>query len=568
MILVIFAFIAGAGTALSPCVLPVLPALLSAGAADGGFRRPVGIALGLGTTFAVTILGLSSLVDGIGLGSGVLRTLAIFALLAFGLTLIVPRLTAMVEAPLSRLARFGPKSKGKGFFSGLLVGGALGFVYTPCAGPILAAVITASSVSGARIAVGLAFSLGSAVVLLVLLLGAQRLLARVRKGAQRVHLQQVLGAIIVATAVVFFFNLDVKFDQYIASTIPNFNLASPLESSNAVKSRLAAITGKPRFTPQPVTANLKLPNLGVAPNFVGTQQWFNTPGNKPLSLAQLRGRVVLIDFWTYSCINCIRTLPYLEAWYKRYHTEGLTIVGIESPEFSFEKSASNVKNAIQTLGIKYPVVQDNNLATWHAWGNQYWPSDYLIDAKGNVRYATFGEGDYTQTEQAIRTLLKEAGHAPGALANPGHPIAPSQGNITSETYLGAARAAGWVTQPTLGTHTYKAPARLPTNSFAYGGTWKIGSQGVTAVNNATISLHFNAKEVYLVLTSPGRPRTINLKLNGEPIPPEIAGRDVVNSQVKVVAPRLYNLVSLPYVANFTLTLQVPAGVNGYAFTFG
>ena len=214
-----------------------------------------------------------------------------------------------------------------------------------------------------------------------------------------------------------------------------------------------------------------LPVLGTAPEFVGNQHWFNTPGDKPLTLRSLRGRVVLVDFWTYSCINCLRTLPYLTAWDRTYRKDGLTIVGVHSPEFPFEKDAGNVAEAIERNGIEYPVAQDNDLATWNAYGNQYWPSEYFIDAKGKVRFAHFGEGEYGEKEKVIRELLAEAGPA-GRQARLAAPTGsnPRPAVTTPETYLGAARAERF-TNPMLspGLHDFGKPPAPPPNEFAYGG---------------------------------------------------------------------------------------------------
>src|SRR5262249_47366923 len=234
------------------------------------------------------------------------------------------------------------------------------------------------------------------------------------------------------------------------------------------------------------------------------------------------------DFWTYTCINCIRTLPYLEAWQRRYGYQGFTVVGIHSPEFPFEKDAGNVEDAIRQNGLTYPVVQDNDLATWDAWGNQYSPADYLVDANGHVRSAHFGEGDYAQTEVAIRSLLRDAGHrdlGPGARASA---VAPSQAQLTPETYLGAARARGWVNgliHP--GDQSFGPdPARLDTDQFAYSGNWGITDEDATSGAGGQIDVQFNARRVYLVLGSPDRARSIQVLLDGKPIPARLAGDDV------------------------------------------
>ncbi len=594
LVLLGFAVLAGAGTALSPCVLPVLPALLSAGGV-GGRRRPLGIVLGLSITFTVTIVGLAQVVDGVGLGSDPLRDVAIVVLLVFGAALLVPQLADRIEAPLSRLARFGPRSRGEGFWSGMLVGGALGFVYTPCASPILAAVISVSAASGKTIVIALAYALGSALVLLALTLGGRRLFERIRRAGRGPALQRALGTIMVVTAIAIATNLDVNFDQFVAQHIPDVNLTASLECSETVTKHLHEISGRqPKFAPangsstchgsgssvQAAPANASqatlladargLRKLGPAPEFMQTQDWFNTPGMKPLSLTSLRGHVVLIDFWTYTCINCIRTLPYLKAWDASYRHDGLTIVGVETPEFAFERDAANVSNAIKQFGLRYPVVQDNEMGTWNAYGNEYWPADYLIDAHGQVRYAAFGEGDYDKTETAIRALLAEAGSQLGGRSAPKDVVVPSR-QATPETYLGSERAEGWLQRPKDGVHDYGAPAtgHLALNEFAYSGTWKIAAQPAEAVADAGIDVEFQAKNVYLVLSSAGaQPRQVQMLLDGKPISAADAGPDVRGSSLTVRGQRLYTLVSLSRNESHRLSLRFAPGVSGFAFTFG
>jgi cytochrome c biogenesis protein CcdA/thiol-disulfide isomerase/thioredoxin len=599
LVLVIFAVLAGAGTALSPCALPVLPALLSAGGV-GGRRRPLGIVLGLSTTFTVTIVGLANVVDGVGLGDDPLRDVAIAVLLVFGLALLMPDVAARLEAPLSRLARFGPRTTGDGFLSGLLVGGALGFVYTPCASPILAAVISVSAASGKTIVIALAYAAGSAVVLLALALGGRRVFDRVRRAGRGPLLQRALGTIMILTALAIVTNLDVNFDQFVAQHIPNVNLTASLECSKTVTSRLDQITGhRAKFVAANggsdcegsattkvhvaardasqatlLAAAHSLPDLGTAPEFTETEDWFNTGvgghSDPPLTLASLRGRVVLVDFWTYTCINCIRTLPYLKAWNTAYAKDGLTIVGVETPEFAFEKQAGNVEDAIQQFGIRYPVVQDNNMGTWNAYGNEYWPADYLIDAKGQVRYATFGEGAYDKTETAIRALLAEAGYHVGGKSHPTDAIAPSE-VATPESYTGTERAQGFVEGPFSGTHDYGPPPthELALNQLAYSGTWNIGTQPAQAVSQAGLNLHFEAKNVYLVLSSQNeRPMQVRVMLDGHPIPAAESGADVHGGIVTVRRQRLYWLVSLPGDESHELELRFQNGLVAYDFTFG
>jgi cytochrome c biogenesis protein CcdA/thiol-disulfide isomerase/thioredoxin len=591
LILILFAILAGAGTALSPCVLPVLPALLASGGA-GGRRRPLGVVLGLTVTFTVTIVGIAKVVGGVGLGSDPLRDIAVVVLFASGVVLLVPSVGDRLEARLSRMTAFGAagaRNRGDGFRSGLLVGAALGFVYTPCAGPILAAVISVSAASGRTVVVAIAYAFGSAVVLLGLTLGGRALFDRVRRAGRGPLLQRTLGVIMILTALAIVTNLDVRFDQQVAERIPDVNLTASLEKSHVVESRLHELSGhEAKFKPSPSTptaargasdASLlaiahKLPNVGTAPDFTDTQDWFNTGvgghSNTPLTLSSLRGRVVLVDFWTYTCINCIRTLPYLKAWDATYRGQGLTIVGVETPEFSFERDASNVSDAISQFGLHYPVVQDNEMGTWNAYGNQYWPADYLIDAKGQVRYATFGEGDYAKTETAIRALLAEAGHDVAGHSHPTGVIVPSQ-EATPETYLGTERGQGWVTGPVAGVHDYGAghPGPLEVNNFAFSGTWNTAAQPVTAVANAGIDVELQAKNAYLVLSSAGgTPRPVQVLLDGRPISAADAGADVHNGVVTIRGQRLYTLASLPRNERHRLSLRFAPGITGYAFTFG
>jgi thiol-disulfide isomerase/thioredoxin len=399
----------------------------------------------------------------------------------------------------------------------------------------------------------------------------------------------------ILTAVAIITSADVSFDQFVAQNIPDVNLTAGLECSGSVTGRLHEITGRRvKFAPangssacsgsatavHAAKANASqatliadaqgLPSLGAAPDFTETQRWFNTPGARPLALSSLRGRVVLVDFWTYTCINCIRTLPYLKAWDATYRNRGLTIVGVETPEFAFEHDAGNVANAIGQFGLRYPVVQDNNMGTWNAYGNQYWPADYLIDAHGQVRYAAFGEGDYNKTETAIRALLAESGYAVAGKGRPTGVIVPSQ-QATPETYLGTARAQGWLNAPKAGQHYYGGPttAELSVNEFAYSGTWNISDQPATAVSSAGIDVEFQAKNVYLVLSSPGeRPLPVQVLLDGRPIAAKDAGADVHAGVVTVRGQRLYTLVSLARNEQHHLALRVAPGISGYAFTFG
>ncbi len=578
-LLLIFALLAGAGTALSPCILPVLPIALSAGA-TGGRRRPLGIVTGLAISFTFATVALVYVIDALGLPDDLLRVVAIVVLLGFGIAFMVPpigdRIEAFLSARFSRLA--GARAGGKGFAGGFVLGLSLGLVYAPCAGPILAGIITVSAsqdFTAGRLAVALAYGIGSAIALYVLILGGRRVIGKL--SARSGYIQQALGATMALVAVLMLFNLDTRFQTAIASDLPSFlvNPTEGLETSASARERLARLRGggSPHdLGSRSRGADGRLPVLGEAPDIVGTQKWFNTPGGRKLRLDDLRGRVTLIDFWTYTCINCIRTLPQLKSWDERYRDRGLSIIGIHTPEFAFEKDAENVGDAIDQNGIRYPVGQDNEMATWNAFANQYWPAKYLIDAKGRIRYTHFGEGGERETEDAIRSLLAEAGRdriGPRGAVTARH---GSPDVTTPEIYLGSLRNRGTLNGPLApGVRDYGTPgpaAALPPDAIALAGSWRIDDESATAGRNAQLDLAFGAERVFLVLSSPGRSRTVRVLLNGEPLPDKLAGADVRDGRVTVTRQRLYDLVNLPHPARGVLTLRPEAGVAGYAFTFG
>jgi cytochrome c biogenesis protein CcdA/thiol-disulfide isomerase/thioredoxin len=604
-LLLLFALIAGAGTAITPCVLPVLPALLSA-SAIGGRRRPIGIVLGLAVTFTISIVALGSLVKGVGLGSTAARTLAVIVLIGFGIVMLVPALAQRVQAPLSRLARFGPKTRGDGFWTGLGVGAALGFVCAPCAGPILAAVIFVGQ-SGPTVRVVLvavAYSAGLSAVLLLYGFGGRKLLARIKRSARGHVVERALALVLIVTGVAIAFNLDVRFEDFLAKSsngLPTFltDPTSALENSHAGQKSLLALRPESRFLKKQQESDKKvatsragasvataasLPKLGAAPNFTNTEDWFNTPGDRPLSITKLRGKVVIVDFWTYTCINCIRTLPFLKGLYAHYHRYGLEIVGVETPEFTFEQEASNVRAAIKSDAISYPVVQDNRYGTWDAYQNEYWPADYFIDAQGEVRHTQFGEGKYEEDETIVRELLTAAGAHKLPARMTARAITPSADLGTPETYLDPSRDSGFVEPLASGTNNYVAPKTLPLNQWALKGSWNVGSQSITpgaaasdvsasgsaSSHVSSISGGVQARDVYLVMTSSdGRPRQGRILINGAPPTAAERGSDVrAGGYFTVVGERLYNLVKLKQDGQFTITVQISKGIDAYDFTFG
>ncbi len=572
LLLALFALIAGAATALSPCVLPVLPAVLAAGS-TGGRRRPLGVVAGLTLSFTFATVALVYIIDSLGLPEDITRTIAIVVLLSFGVILLVPPLADRVEAFASSLTG-GPRAgRGDGFWSGMLLGASLGFVYAPCAGPILAGVITVSAsqeLTAEKLVIALAYGIGTGAVLYAILLGGRRLTDRLAPIRGKVNM--AMGGLMIAVALMLVTNLDIRFETWLARNAPSalVNPTAGVESSSAVADDLTSLRGSEGREAKQAGGSQAdlgkaLPVLGAAPEFTNPGRWFDTPA---LTLAGLRGKVVLVDFWTYTCINCLRTLPHVEAWYQKYRRKGLVVVGVHTPEFPFERISSNVEEAIAANGITYPVVQDNDYGTWNAYGNQYWPAKYLIDAAGNVRYVHFGEGSYGTTERAIRSLLAERGARRLGTETHVRAEVPSKTLLTPESYLGLARAEAFVEPPRAGTHTYRAPADLPTDSLAYGGTWTLAAEGATAAGRSSLDLGFRARRVFLVLGSPDHSRTVRVLLDGRPIPRPLAGKDVEHGALTVSEQRLYELVDLPRVGRHRLTLEIEPGISGYAFTFG
>jgi len=569
VIATVFAVVAGAATALSPCVLPVLPVALAAGS-TGGRRRPFGVAVGLAGTFALAAVLLTRALDALGLPGDLARGFAIAVLAAFGVALVVPRLGAAVEGRLSRFARLRPGGgSGDGFRSGLVLGASLGLVYAPCAGPILAAVVALDgAVSAERLVLGFAYGIGAAAALLAVMLLGRSLTRRIGPHAGR--LQQAFGLLMVAVAVLLAAGLDRDFQAAIADDLPSalVNPSSSLEQTAAVRRSLARVHGS---EPGPRDAERRdgdplLKDGGTAPEFTGIARWLGVQAGQEPSLRRLRGRVVLVDFWTYTCINCLRTLSHLRAWDARYRAAGLSIVGVHTPEFAFERRESNVRDAIAKNGLRYPVALDNDYGTWNAWSNRYWPAKYLIDARGQVRYWHYGEGEYDETERAIRALLAAAGSEPGAGAAPVAAEQAAPGVTTPETYLGWERA-----QPAIpmGAHDFGPPAATPRpDRLAYRGQWTIERERAVAGDGARMDLHVGAQRVFLVLGSPERTRRVRVRLDGEPLPDRLAGPDVRGGVVEVGPQRLYRLVDFGKVERQVVTLELDPGVAGYAFTFG
>jgi cytochrome c biogenesis protein CcdA/thiol-disulfide isomerase/thioredoxin len=523
---------AGVITAISPCVFPVLP-ILFAGGGTGGRRRPVAIIAGLVTSFAIFTLFATWILKQLGLPQDLLRNLAIALLFLLAATLVFPQIGLLLERPLYFLSRRRPAGDLGG---GFLLGASLGLVFVPCAGPVL----TAISVNTARVEFGwrtilvtVFYSLGAAVPMLAVAYLGEDATRRLRLSAPR--LRPALGVVMALAALAIVFNADQKLQTW----FPNYTdfLQGKVERNSVARKELAKLE------------RAKAPAAN-APPFRGIDAWINS---KPLTIDELRGKVVLVDFWTYSCINCLRTLPHLEAWYARYHRAGLVIVGVHTPEFAFEHVVSNVRQATRRLGVRYPVAIDNGYKTWDAYGNNVWPAEYLIDRSGRVREYKQGEGQYGDTERKIQQLLGEPAGAQLASVRDQTP----QHFTTPESYLGWERLQRYVGSAITPDRMvrYRFPKAIPPDSLAYSGFWSVGRQRIEAGPSARLRLSFVAQHVYLVLSGHGRLQVL------------VNGKHVRTIQVGGLS-RLYTLLNYETERAGLLELRFAPGISAYAFTFG
>jgi cytochrome c biogenesis protein CcdA/thiol-disulfide isomerase/thioredoxin len=617
-VLITFAFLSGIVTILSPCILPVLPIVLT-GSVGRGRARPLGVVVGFVATFVTFTLALTAIVHALGLPPDTLRYAAVILVVILGLIMLVPKLRERFEILVSRAsgrvtvgsgrpaagsppgaeARPGRRS---GFWKGLPVGFSLGAVWAPCVGPIMASVIGLAltrSVDGGAVIITAAYTVGTAIPMLAVMLGGRALLNRV-PGLMRnmARIQKGFGVVMILVGVAIGFGWDRQFQNVVLRAFPNYGAGlTAFEDTASVRSALEAV-GEPGGSTgaagiaSSFPASFKegvLGDYGTAPALVARGPWFNTDGiapsgtgsgesgngsgaggggSPPLTMENLAGKVVLVDFWTYSCVNCVRTIPYLRAWDKAYRDTGLVIVGVHTPEFEFEKKTANVERAIRELGVTWPVVQDNDYAQWRAYGNRYWPAHYLIDASGHVRYVHFGEGKYDATESVIRRLLREAG------ATPGKPLVQAEPKFTSqtpETYLGWARATGFVSEgePQLDQAARYRAAHAPGNGeWALSGSWIVTRSYVQPVDSSSgseLQLGFDASNVFLVIEPEQPGGLIEVRLDGR-----VAG-DTADVDDGVLSPgesRLYQLVGLAKAGEHVLNLKVKGKLRLFAFTFG
>lgn len=581
MTLVIIAFLAGVLTIISPCILPVLPFVLAR--ADRPFLRSglpllVGLALSFAVAAALTSLSGGWLVQVSQYG----RAAALALLAVFALSLLLPGLAQALMQPLVSvgdrlLARKAGMQQASSLQSSLVVGMATGLLWTPCAGPVLGLVLTGAALGGpgTRGALLLAYAAGAATSLAVALLAGRRLLAWL-KGALPLGewFRKFAGGVALVSVAAMALGVDTGALAQLSA-----------DNTTALEQRLLDRVQPPSVAGRPAAAGLQLPRLPVLPlqpRLDGATQWLNSP---PLDMAALRGKVVLVNFWTYSCINCLRTLPYLRAWNERYASQGLVVVGVHAPEFAFEKIPANVRRAVMDLQLGYPVALDNDFAIWRGFDNQYWPALYFIDAQGRLRHRQFGEGGHEQSERALQQLLAEAGAAvPGATVHApvlpvqqmGVGLAPDPDNLrTPETYLGYRKAGaspvgGFVPERR---HDYRMGKDLRLNAWGLSGDWLAKPEHTElAGGNGALVLRFHARDLHLVMgpSADGKPVPFVLTLDGQP-PGVDKGVDVdASGRGQVSGERLYQLVRQQgAVKDRTVEIRFLApGARVFAFTFG
>jgi cytochrome c biogenesis protein CcdA/thiol-disulfide isomerase/thioredoxin len=568
ILLLLFAFTAGIVTIFSPCILPILPIVLTG--AIGGPKRPWGIIAGFVISFTFFTLTLTTLVKSLGISADYLRLFSVFVIGIFGLSLLSASVQAKIEQLFSRLSGLAPKTQENGFFGGLLIGLSLGLIWTPCVGPILASVISLSlsgTVNTDSVLITLAYTLGTAIPMIVIQKTGRKLFEvfpTLIKNTPRI--QRGFGALMILTAIAIATNFDRKFQSFILDVFPSYGTGlTSFESNINVQKALTDINPnkKPLREPGRPLNEVFLPDLGQAPELVAGGIWINS---EPKTLADLKGKVVLVDFWTYSCINCIRTLPFMKMMDQKYRDSGLVIVGVHSPEFEFEKNADNVKKAVADFGIKYPVVQDNDFGTWRAYSNMYWPAKYLIDRDGHIRYTHFGEGEYDKTETNIQKLLEEKSDmvVDQKIEPPKYQIQTR----TPETYLGLSRLEYFATdqRPILDeSKLFKPKNPLPKNSFTLDGEASFTGEYLSPKKGTKLILDFESANVYLVANSNKSVRA-KVTYDGEI---KFPGIDVKNGLWEINGDRLYHLVNSGELKRAKMTIEfLDDGAKLFAFTFG
>ena len=578
MLLFLLAYAGGVLTILSPCILPVLPFVFAR--SDRPFVRS-GLPLLLG--MAITFAGVATLAA-VGGGWAVQanaygRDAAIVLLALFGLTLLFPHLSDALTRPLvalgSRLSEQAADGsrQGSSVAPSFLLGVATGLLWAPCAGPILGLVLTGAALEGASAKTSLlllAYAAGAATSLgIALLIGGRVFNAMKRSLGASEWIRRGLGVALLCGVMVIALGLD-------SGLLTRLSLANTSRVEQALVDKIRPVPAAPAASGALDLA--ALPVEGQFPSLNGAIEWINSP---PLTAEGLRGKVVLVDFWTYSCINCLRSLPYVRAWAEKYKDQGLVVIGVHSPEFAFEKQVPNVRQAVKDLHVDYPVAVDNDWTIWRAFHNDYWPAHYFIDAQGRVRHHHYGEGEYDVSEAVIQQLLREAGHmvtgGPVQVAAEGAQAAPdNKQDWSPETYIGYDRARKFAS--TGGAvhdvaHDYAMLPQPTLNQWGLAGSWTVlGEHAVADQPGAKIVYRFHARDLHLVLgpTADGKPVRFRITLDGQP-PQGDHGADVdAQGNGKVTAQRLYQLVRQQgVVGDRTFEIEfLDPGVQAFAFTFG
>ena len=577
MLLILLAYLGGILTILSPCILPVLPFVFAR--ADRSFvRSTLPMLAGMAATFAI-VATLAAVGGGWAVRANAIGRWAALILLAlFGIALVFPSISDRLTRPLVALGSRLTEKEGQqdSVWSSVVLGIATGLLWAPCAGPILGIIFTAAALQGASFNTTLlllAYALGAATSLALALLVGGRVFARMKKslGASE-RIRQVLGVLVLVGVGAIALGLDTRVLASLSSA-QTTGLETSLAERLGIAQPMRATEAK-----QNAMGQLELPVEGTLPPLetLGIGPWFNSP---PLTAAQLKGHVVVIDFWTYSCINCLRSIPYVKAWDQRYRKDGLIVIGVHAPEFAFEHDPANVARAVRDLGITYPVVMDNDWKLWRALHNNYWPAHYFIDAQGRVRYHHFGEGDYAMSERVIRQLLADAGHAPaGGMSVAQGSGAEAQSNFSEigspETYIGYYRADRFASPGGL-VHdqpkTYES-APLELNQWSLEGQWIDLRQSARSLAAGTkISFRFHSRDLHLVMGSAtGKPVRFRVTLDGQ-APGGDAGVDTNAKGTGVVTgQRLYQLIRQKgAIQDRTFRVEfLDPGVEAFSFTFG
>lgn len=574
VLLIIFAFIAGVVTVLSPCILPLLPIILSSSFAgkEIGKARPFGVVTGFVMSFTFFTLFLSTIVRLTSIPADSLRIVAVVVIAVLGISLLIPKLQLYIEVLFSRLSSKLPQSNGNpSFWGGLVVGLSLGLLWTPCVGPILASVISLAitgTVTLDTFLLTFAYAVGTALPMFVIIYSGQNVLQKVPWLLRNTpNIQKAFGVLMILTAIGIFTNVDRKFQTFIITQFPQYGTGlTKIEDTTAVQNQLNNLINPDVQKPEIGKPMLNvLENKGpMAPELILGGQWFNS---EPFILEQQRGKVVLVDFWTYSCINCQRTIPYLKSWWEKYKDKGLVIVGVHSPEFEFEKDPKNVMEAITDFGISYPVMQDNAFATWQAYNNRYWPAKYILDKDGFIRYTHFGEGKYDETEKVIQELLREAGMSD--VSSEVNNLTYTIQSRTPETYLGYSRIENYASIENItpdAVATYTSPDLLRRNEVAFDGKWTITKEYAAPTKGSQLLLRFEAKEVFLVMRPKQGTTQVRVSIDA---PIANLGEDVKDGVVTVTEDTLYKLVKLTKAEEHTIKLQfLDDNIELYAFTFG